>query len=357
MIIVVCRTLVSIRFIFKLRYYCKPMPNNILLRFGQRVREERLRQKLSQEGFAEKAGVHRTYIGMIERAEKNITLINIEKIASALNISIADLLTFSSPTSENNNYIYNNLQVISVKNAQEDVSLEISFVKIALARANDKILLIKEAVTDLFAILGMRNLSAFIGEIFVGEMVKAANGFLVKNPHQDGYPDLLLMTPPGKILWESLKNNLRDKKPFSPFPLGGIEVKATCGSVPTPAQAQKKGLYKPGLGDARIDVLRSYDWKAHHRLTTNLLGLVWDFVDGAPLIVGLFYSAELNEQDWGKIIQPKAGGGRTTSVSIMTREGVAKMYQGWVAVLNDARYLRFFDAFNKASLIASRAAR
>ena len=65
---------------------------NILNRFGDRVREERLKQKLSQEELAEKAGVHRTYIGMIERAEKNITLKNIEKVAKALNISIDKLI-------------------------------------------------------------------------------------------------------------------------------------------------------------------------------------------------------------------------------------------------------------------------
>ena len=64
----------------------------ILLRFGKNVQEYRKAQMLSQEKLAELAGVHRTYIGMIERAEKNITLCNIEKIANALNISISKLL-------------------------------------------------------------------------------------------------------------------------------------------------------------------------------------------------------------------------------------------------------------------------
>ena len=68
------------------------MKKEILIKFGKRVREERLKRKLSQEEFAEIAGVHRTYIGMIERAEKNITLENIEKIAKALKIRISDLL-------------------------------------------------------------------------------------------------------------------------------------------------------------------------------------------------------------------------------------------------------------------------
>ena len=46
---------------------------------------------MSQEKLAELSGLHRTYIGMIERAEKNITLSNIEKIALALGLKIRDL--------------------------------------------------------------------------------------------------------------------------------------------------------------------------------------------------------------------------------------------------------------------------
>jgi len=64
----------------------------ILEKFGQRVREERLKIGLSQEELAAKAGVHRTYVGMIERAEKNITLLNIEKIAKSLNKKAKELL-------------------------------------------------------------------------------------------------------------------------------------------------------------------------------------------------------------------------------------------------------------------------
>lgn len=71
------------------------MKKKILQQFGKRVREERLKRGLSQEDLASLARVHRTYIGMIERAEKNITLENIEKVASALNIPIKDLLDFS----------------------------------------------------------------------------------------------------------------------------------------------------------------------------------------------------------------------------------------------------------------------
>lgn len=63
----------------------------ILIKFGNRVREIRKEKNLSQEELSFKADLHRTYIGMIERAEKNITLINIEKIAKALNVDIKEL--------------------------------------------------------------------------------------------------------------------------------------------------------------------------------------------------------------------------------------------------------------------------
>ena len=65
--------------------------SKILIRFGERVRSLRKQKKLSQEQLAFKANLHRTYIGMIERAEKNITLVNIEKIAVALNVTIKEL--------------------------------------------------------------------------------------------------------------------------------------------------------------------------------------------------------------------------------------------------------------------------
>ena len=58
----------------------------ILLLFGHNVQKYRKELGLSQERLAELAGVHRTYIGMVERAEKNI-----EKIAKALNVEIKDL--------------------------------------------------------------------------------------------------------------------------------------------------------------------------------------------------------------------------------------------------------------------------
>lgn len=68
----------------------------VLVKFGERVRELRKERGLSQEELAFKADLHRTYIGMIERAEKNITLVNVEKIANALETNINDLTNFNN---------------------------------------------------------------------------------------------------------------------------------------------------------------------------------------------------------------------------------------------------------------------
>lgn len=67
------------------------MQKEILIIFGNKVKALRKERNLSQEQLSFKADLHRTYIGMIERAEKNITLINIEKIAIALNVKMKDL--------------------------------------------------------------------------------------------------------------------------------------------------------------------------------------------------------------------------------------------------------------------------
>jgi transcriptional regulator with XRE-family HTH domain len=69
------------------------MKSYLLIKFGKKIRQERLKRALSQEDLAELAGLHRTYIGMIERAEKNLTLKNVEKIAKALKIPLRDLFS------------------------------------------------------------------------------------------------------------------------------------------------------------------------------------------------------------------------------------------------------------------------
>lgn len=64
----------------------------ILELFASNVRSYRTKRGLSQEKLAEEADLHRTYIGMIERGERKVTIVTAEKIAKALKINITDLL-------------------------------------------------------------------------------------------------------------------------------------------------------------------------------------------------------------------------------------------------------------------------
>ena len=75
----------------------------IRTRFGARVRQLRTDRGWSQEDLADRAGLHRTYVGSIERGEQNLSLVNIEKLSATLGVSLAELFapftdTPSSPT-------------------------------------------------------------------------------------------------------------------------------------------------------------------------------------------------------------------------------------------------------------------
>jgi transcriptional regulator with XRE-family HTH domain len=66
--------------------------NSILRKFGDKVKSLRLEKGWSQEDLGNRAGLHRTYIGSIERYERNVSLLNVERIAKALGVHIEDLL-------------------------------------------------------------------------------------------------------------------------------------------------------------------------------------------------------------------------------------------------------------------------
>lgn len=194
---------------------------------------------------------------------------------------------------------------------------------------------------NIFEAMGMRNLSGIVGEYLGKSIMRFSDGNLQSNLHQDGYPDLLLTNNlERKNYFKTLytesdgKKYPRDKSLFSPYKYGGVEVKATCGSTPS-----ANIVPKPLIGEQRIELVNSFDWKAHHRETNNLVGILWDFINEVPTIVAAFYRNDLTIDDWGKIVQPTEGGGRTTSVSIMTSNGVSKMCEGWIAVIDDEKYI------------------
>ena len=67
--------------------------DELRLAFGKRIRELRKGLGLSQEQLAERAGLHWTYVGGIERGERNPALVNIGRLAAALEVSMADLFS------------------------------------------------------------------------------------------------------------------------------------------------------------------------------------------------------------------------------------------------------------------------
>lgn len=238
-------------------------------------------------------------------------------------------------------YIVNKLHGVFIKGEQilnnQEIVEAICYSNEALKSLN---LETSKLDINIFEALGMRNLSGLVGEYFAKSVQKHSNGKLASNLHQDGYPDLLLVDSPiKKAYYESLYTKKDGrlypscKDVFSPFKYGGIEVKATCGSTPPASK-----ISKPLIGEQRISLLNSFDWKAHHRQTNNLLGILWDFINEVPAIVGCFYCGNLSLNHWGSIVKPKDGGGRTTSVSIMTSEGVKEMCSGWIAVIDRDEY-------------------
>ncbi len=70
------------------------MKSDILKKFGDKVRALRKSQNWSQEKLADETGFHRTYIGMIERGERNPSLLNLKKFADTFKIELPELLKF-----------------------------------------------------------------------------------------------------------------------------------------------------------------------------------------------------------------------------------------------------------------------
>lgn len=243
-------------------------------------------------------------------------------------------------------YLVNNSHNVEVNNniilTNRNIMDAINFCNIAIRKLYEQT---KEFDINIFEILGMRNLSGMVGEYFAKSVQKFSGENLHSNLHQDGYPDLLLIdTEDKKQYFNTLffkkdgKIYPKDKSLFSPYKYGGIEIKATCGSTPSASH-----IAKPAIGDQRIRLVNKFDWKAHHRGTNNLLAVFWDFIEEVPTIVACFYRNDLTVDDWGKIVQPKEGAGRTTSVSIMNSNGVKKMCDGWIAFINKSEYIEVFN--------------
>lgn len=200
---------------------------------------------------------------------------------------------------------------------------------------------------DLFAMLGMRNLSTFVSKMFAKSLAKKSGGRFITNPHPEGSPDLLLMDATGESFLAQVKARvgLKEKSAFAPFAAGGVEIKATCGGILSAAQCARRQRTRPGLGENRIAVMRAYEWRTQHLDNAPLLALLWDFIDGAPHVVAVFFGNNLPPP----IVRE---GKKRNATMALSRLEVARLYGNWIAVRNDPRYIDFIDRYNNGSALA-----
>lgn len=77
-------------------YPCRVQDKSqILVAAGEAVRRARVRAGISQEELALRSGLHRTYVGGVERGERNVSLHNLHRLAEALSLSLADLMAMA----------------------------------------------------------------------------------------------------------------------------------------------------------------------------------------------------------------------------------------------------------------------
>lgn len=70
------------------------LSKQFLIFLGRKIRSERVRMGISQEQLGKLVKMHRTYVGMVERGEKNITIFNLRRFAQALDVQVRDLIDF-----------------------------------------------------------------------------------------------------------------------------------------------------------------------------------------------------------------------------------------------------------------------
>ena len=87
----VCRRLVC-----EIRQLWSMTPDPVVRRVARTIRSIRLKQKLSQEAYAERAEVHRNYVGLVERGERAPSVRNLIKLAKGLGMKASDLLRAAS---------------------------------------------------------------------------------------------------------------------------------------------------------------------------------------------------------------------------------------------------------------------
>lgn len=183
--------------------------------------------------------------------------------------------------------------------------------------------ILKDLPASLYRCIDFKTISSIVGAIYC-ERLAEITGCIV-NPIEKGHPDLV-----PKSAERASEASLRN------YP-EGLEVKCTIGNVTQGANLK--------AGMKRIKKLTSITWQAHHQEVRELMGLTWDFCQESssfnhPGITGVFYTANLKEEDWGTV---SGTTGRNTKVSGMKASGKTKMGEGWILLLDSSDYLDAFE--------------
>lgn len=265
------------------------------------IRWLRKKASISQEELADKAGLHRTYIGAIERGERNISILNIEKIAFALNIEpyklikeniyqdIPSMEYITSIKKENFNPNCNlpySLNVHDICKAMNDFLDFLKYINLQLSKIK---------IPKLEYLLMPANFSSIVGEFIINSIPKYCKK-LAKNNFHNGHPDLI---PKGKY-----KNNAVQ------YSKNGIEIKAS---------------------------RHTSGWQGHN--PENIWLIVFCFKsnsvndilkDESDIPFGFkgVYSAYLKENDWN--FSGRAENSRRTITASINKNGVRKMKENWI---------------------------
>ncbi len=290
----------------------------ILKTVGNNIRSIRNSIEISQEQLGFLCDLDRTYISDVELGKRNISLINLNSIADAMNVQLPDILYNQKqnikkpPNSNGNDYIVN--KKFKFKSGfivkPEDI-------KFAVSMTSDRL---EELPFSLFQSINLKALSGIVGAIFALFLSKRVGAII--NPIEKGHPDIIPKS--GKNSPEDILRNYPE----------GLEIKCTVGNVTKGSNLK--------IGQKRLPQLTGITWQAHHKDVKSLLGLIIDFTSKIkdknfyPAITGAFYSDKLLVEDWGKI---SGITGRNTKVTGMKASGKRKMSEGWVILINDYDYI------------------